>query len=309
MAAETQLSLTWWGGPTERRLRRARPGFDDLPWDAFDLSRTPPDDPDLLEARAVWTNGVFTEYASGAAFNAMALAFLECQAPVDLCAAAADFAVDEMVHVALVSRLVMTLGGAVPYLADLSRLAPSTTSGAPPLLKAAEIAIKVSCVGEALSLPSLSASHRGAHHPLARAVLDRLRHDEGPHAAIGHWFLEWAAPSLTPGDREHLGRVAASAIAVYAPLWDVDDPARLVLDESGAPVSYRAYMERAVSERIVRRVARAGIAVAYRETLTLRLVEGMTGPEIAVLTGLTEGSVRVNLHRGMQLLRESLRDD
>jgi RNA polymerase sigma-70 factor (ECF subfamily) len=45
---------------------------------------------------------------------------------------------------------------------------------------------------------------------------------------------------------------------------------------------------------------------AYRETLTLRLVEGMTGPEIAARTGLTEGSVRVNLHRGMKLLREHL---
>ena len=45
---------------------------------------------------------------------------------------------------------------------------------------------------------------------------------------------------------------------------------------------------------------------AYRETLTLRLVEGMTGPEIAALTGLTEGSVRVNLHRGMKQLREHL---
>jgi len=44
----------------------------------------------------------------------------------------------------------------------------------------------------------------------------------------------------------------------------------------------------------------------YRETLILRLVEGMTGPEIAAHTGLTAGSVRVNLHRGMQQLREKL---
>src|SRR6266571_3140469 len=42
---------------------------------------------------------------------------------------------------------------------------------------------------------------------------------------------------------------------------------------------------------------------AYRETLILRLVEGMTGPEIAARTGMTHGSVRVNLHRGMQQLR------
>lgn len=45
---------------------------------------------------------------------------------------------------------------------------------------------------------------------------------------------------------------------------------------------------------------------AYRETLVLRLVEGMTGPEIAARTGLTPASVRVNLHRGMKLLREKL---
>lgn len=45
---------------------------------------------------------------------------------------------------------------------------------------------------------------------------------------------------------------------------------------------------------------------AYRETLILRLVEGMTGPEIAAKTGLSHGSVRVNLNRGMQQLREKL---
>jgi RNA polymerase sigma-70 factor (ECF subfamily) len=45
---------------------------------------------------------------------------------------------------------------------------------------------------------------------------------------------------------------------------------------------------------------------AYRETLVLRLVEGLTGPEIADRTGLTPASVRVNLHRGMNLLRGKL---
>lgn len=45
---------------------------------------------------------------------------------------------------------------------------------------------------------------------------------------------------------------------------------------------------------------------AYRETLMLRLVEGMSGPEISARTGLTHGSVRVNLHRGMQMLRDAL---
>jgi RNA polymerase sigma-70 factor, ECF subfamily len=45
---------------------------------------------------------------------------------------------------------------------------------------------------------------------------------------------------------------------------------------------------------------------AYRESLILRLVAGMTGPEIAARIGLTPDSVRVNLHRGMKMLRERL---
>ena len=49
-----------------------------------------------------------------------------------------------------------------------------------------------------------------------------------------------------------------------------------------------------------------GLPDAYRETLILRLVEGLTGPQIAACTGLTPGSVRVNLHRGLKLLRTRL---
>lgn len=256
--AEQQLALEWMGGATERHLRNSRPQFDDLPWDTFDPARADP--ADLLEARQVWTNGVFTEYASAAAFSAMNVAFLQCGAPVDLCAAAADFALDELVHVTLVSRLVMAMGGSTPYLADLERVAP-VTSPQPARMRAAELAIKISCVGEALSLPALTASHRGASHPLARAVLDRLRHDEGPHASIGHWFLAWADAWLSSGDREYLGMVARDAIAVYEPLWqDPDTATRPVLDHDGE-TTYGDYMDAAVEYRIVRRLAKAGIMV------------------------------------------------
>ena len=44
----------------------------------------------------------------------------------------------------------------------------------------------------------------------------------------------------------------------------------------------------------------------YREPLFLRLVEGMTGEEIAARTGMTPASVRVNLHRGMKQVRRKL---
>ena len=51
------------------------------------------------------------------------------------------------------------------------------------------------------------------------------------------------------------------------------------------------------------------LPAAYRETLLLRLVGRLSGEEIAARTGLTHGSVRVNLTRGMQLLRRSLREE
>src|SRR3954471_19061082 len=81
------------------------------------------------------------------------------------------------------------------------------------------------------------------------------------------------------------------------------------------------HRRRRETEELREEVARGGSAVvearealeiikslpeAYRETLVLRLVEGMTGPEIAERTGLQPASVRVNLHRGMKLLRERL---
>jgi len=62
-----------------------------------------------------------------------------------------------------------------------------------------------------------------------------------------------------------------------------------------------------VSEGLFFLEAVRSLPEAYREPLILRFVEGMTGPEIAERTGLKHGSVRVNLYRGMQMLREKLR--
>ena len=53
--------------------------------------------------------------------------------------------------------------------------------------------------------------------------------------------------ALTAGDRDYLGRVASEAVLVYEPLW------------SDGPPTYRAFMERAVSERIVAPLAKRGI--------------------------------------------------
>ena len=62
-----------------------------------------------------------------------------------------------------------------------------------------------------------------------------------------------------------------------------------------------------VRRRVLQRLGE--LPEAYRETMLLRLAEGLSGPEIAERTGLTPGSVRVNLCRGMARLRELLSEE
>jgi hypothetical protein len=188
-----------------------------MPWGTIDLSAFSP--AVAAEARQVWTNGVFTEYASAAAFASLTTALLECGAPVDLIAASADVVVDELFHVELSARLTTELGGAVPLRFDLERISPMTTPGASALVRAAELAVTTSCVSEALSVPAMARSRAMATVPLVRAVLGRLLADEGPHARLGGWFLDWAADRLTFDERTRLADLALGVIEVYAPLW------------------------------------------------------------------------------------------
>jgi RNA polymerase sigma-70 factor (ECF subfamily) len=77
------------------------------------------------------------------------------------------------------------------------------------------------------------------------------------------------------------------------------------LDEADDVVDPAASPEAIVdADRVLSAIRK--LPEAYRETLVLRLVEGMSGPEIAEATGLSADSVRVNLHRGMKQLREAL---
>ena len=101
-------------------------------------------------------------------------------------------------------------------------------------------------------------------------------------AAFGGWIVTIARNRATDAHRR-------SAEFVELP-FDLEGPGAT---DAGAEANAALAAIRALPE-------------AYRETLLLRLVEGLTGPEIAARTGLTPASVRVNLHRGMKMLREKL---
>lgn len=69
----------------------------------------------------------------------------------------------------------------------------------------------------------------------------------------------------------------------------------------------RAGPDGELRERVFRHIQE--LPEAYRETLLMRLADGLTGPEIADVTGMTAASVRVNLCRGMELLRALLQKE
>jgi len=83
-------------------------------------------------------------------------------------------------------------------------------------------------------------------------------------------------------------------------------PASVPLDDLVAAGASPAALaeQRELAERVLATIRT--LPDAYRETLVLRLVGGLSGQEIAERTGMTHGSVRVNLCRGLKLLRDRI---
>jgi hypothetical protein len=265
------FELDWLGGPVERLFHRRRQ-VEELPWGTLDLGDYPPE---LLErARVSWTQGAYNEYVSAAAFAELLAAMLAAGAPVDLVGMAGDFVADEMLHVELNARMAMELGGAAPFDVDLDDLGLRPSSDLSAFQRATELIIRVCCVGEAFSVPILTGSLGVASHPLTRAVLARIVKDEGPHAALGWFYLEWAQPRFDDAERARLGKVARAAIADYVPLWrDLTSQVRDGVTSEGYLLNHiydlgwmdsERYAEtatRALAESVVAPLARHGVEV------------------------------------------------
>jgi hypothetical protein len=86
------------------------------------------------------------------------------------------------------------------------------TKATHPLLAAAELIVRTSCVGEALTVPILKAAKATASSPNLETVLARIVRDESAHAELGSWFLDWADARLDDDARAHLANVAAHAV-------------------------------------------------------------------------------------------------
>ena len=204
------FELSILGGATERAWRRERPDIEPLPWDTLDSGALAPS---LLEqARRFWTRMGFQEHKTAAATAATVQALCAARAPVDLIAQAARFVADELAHVELCARVAAGLGGAAPLVHDPDALVTLPSAELSPLGRAAELVLRIYCVGEAFSLPLQQATARAQRHPLITGVLRRVARDESAHGAFGWLFFDWAHELIGEGERAHLRGVARESI-------------------------------------------------------------------------------------------------
>jgi hypothetical protein len=205
------------GGAYERRYRKMRPEFNDMPWGTLDVRGLP--EAEVIASRKSWTGAAYQEYRTAVACAATLRALLECNAPVDIVALATRFPLDEMVHVELCGRMAMELGGATEIRFDPNRLILDASPKLRPIVRAAELITRFFCVGEALSIPLIRGTWHASSHPLPRAVLGRIVKDEAAHGTFGFTFLDWAVPELSAEEVAHLGRQADVAIGFIKSQW------------------------------------------------------------------------------------------
>lgn len=158
--------------------------------------------------------------------------------------------------------------------------------------------MKAAQAGDRTAFGLLYTRYAGLVHAIA---MSRVPHDEAADV-VQEVFLKALRRLRTLHDPNAFGawiaaiaRNTALDVALRPPLAGRDDR------EPDTAATQHDEMEARAALAAIR-----SLPDAYRDTLIMRLVEGMTGPEIADRTGLTPASVRVNLHRGMKMLRRQL---
>jgi len=219
----TAFAPTWMGGQAEQLFRRhGEAVVEDVDVATLVASTWWPQ---REQRRHAWTIGALQEWCAAVAFVELQQALLAARAPVDLIGATGRFVADEMLHVELACQMAMAFGGGVPMPLEVDEVRPRVDRSLAPWQQAAELAVRISCVGERVSAPWLSADYAAAADPVSRKVLARIAADEAPHGAIGFLVLDWLEDRLDADERQRLGEVADDALAALGEVLATRDDA------------------------------------------------------------------------------------
>jgi hypothetical protein len=210
------FELEWMGGAAAHHFRKARPGADDHPWGTVDVTKYAPEA--VEEARASWTEVAINELRAVASFSEVLRALVDVKAPLDLLGMTSDFLADEVAHVELASRMAMELGGGAPRMVDFDRFT-SKPRGRTAWQRANDIVLRMSCVAEAFSGGTATASYEATSHPLPRGVYASILRDEAHHRRLGALYFEWALSRIDETELQRLGRVLLEGLRALSPFW------------------------------------------------------------------------------------------
>lgn len=162
-----------------------------------------------------------------------------------------------------------------------------------------ELLVADACAGDRRAMTELHRRYSPMVHSIVLAKAPRSESDD----VVQDVFVQAMSRLPTLKRREAFG----SWIAAIARNATADHHRRKrstnELDERDAPISATA-VRRLQALEVLEAIQR--LPEGYAEVLVMRLVEGMSGPEIAERCGMKPGSVRIKLHRGLKMLRGEL---
>jgi hypothetical protein len=190
-----------------------------VPWSKFDRTTYP--EPALALAYQAQTMLATGEYEAVDLFSRIAAGMVANGIPIDLVAAAARVAADEIRHCDYAFRMAALCAGKDDVVIEMQSGRAHTRWAAPLDLETLDaMMIDIPAIGEGLACALLSASRDRATDPVARPLYTSLLGDEVHHTRLGWYYLAWRAPMWSTAERQRAAdRAGASIVDIERRFW------------------------------------------------------------------------------------------
>jgi len=190
-----------------------------VPWSKFDRASYP--EPALALACKAQTMLATGEYEAVDLFSRIAAGMVSNGVPIDLVAAAARVATDEIRHCDYAFRMAALCAGKDDVVISMrSGRAESRWGTALDLETLDAMMIEIPAIGEGLACALLAASRDRATDPVARPLYTSILGDEVHHTRLGWYYLAWRAPQWSVPERQRAAdRAGAAIIDIEKRFW------------------------------------------------------------------------------------------
>jgi hypothetical protein len=182
-----------------------------VPWSKFDRAKYP--EPALALACKAQTMLATGEYEAVDLFSRIAAAMVSNGVPIDLVAAAARIATDEIRHCDYAFRMAALCAGKDDVVISMRSGRAHARWGTPVDFETLDaMMIEIPAIGEGLACALLAASRDRATDPVARPLYTSILGDEVHHTRLGWYYLAWRAPQWSVAERQRAADRAGEAI-------------------------------------------------------------------------------------------------